>query len=225
MQNKAYIILFKFLTKKYGLFQGSKRFLLKSLDLVYDIIYGTDTLIPIPLEELTIQSDILDSTDYQSTNIWQVKKLFANSLLKNPSEHTFVDVGCGKGKVLLEAAKHGFKKCIGIDFSDDLCRIAQKNSQIFQDGIFCDRIKIIKKDARHYKFDNDENLIFMFNPFGESSLKEVLNNIYNSLAKNPRKLLMIYHTPKYDLCKINNSFVEISNTISNNFKFYSLNTE
>ena len=223
---QGYIYSLDFFTKKYGFFKGLKRFLLKFPDLFYDIINGTDTFFPIPLENLIIKENVVDSTDYQSTNIWQIKKLFVNSFVENPRNHIFLDIGCGKGKVLLEAAKHGFKKCIGIDFSDDLCRIARRNSRVFRNGIYRDKIMIIRKDARNYKFDNGENVLFTFNPFGASSLEIMLNNLYDSFINNPRELLVFCYSSKYDLSKIHDSLTEVkeSNIKIKNGKCYSFIT-
>jgi 2-polyprenyl-3-methyl-5-hydroxy-6-metoxy-1,4-benzoquinol methylase len=45
---------------------------------------------------------------------------------------TFIDIGCGKGRVLLMAAEHGFRKIIGIDFAADLCLTARGNVEQYR---------------------------------------------------------------------------------------------
>ena len=45
----------------------------------------------------------------------------------DPSDFHFVDLGSGKGRALFLAAKAGFSKVIGVEFSADLHFLAQKN--------------------------------------------------------------------------------------------------
>jgi len=45
---------------------------------------------------------------------------------------TFIDIGCGKGRVLLMAAEHGFRKIIGIDFAADLCLTARGTVELYR---------------------------------------------------------------------------------------------
>src|SRR5713101_6823082 len=40
---------------------------------------------------------------------------------------TFVDIGCGKGRILLSALALPFRRIVGVEFSPVLCRIAEKN--------------------------------------------------------------------------------------------------
>ena len=44
----------------------------------------------------------------------------------------FVDYGCGKGRVLMEAADAGFKRVVGVEFSPELCDIARVELGAFQ---------------------------------------------------------------------------------------------
>lgn len=45
---------------------------------------------------------------------------------------TFIDIGCGEGRVLLMAAEHGFRKIIGIDLAADLCLTARGNVERYR---------------------------------------------------------------------------------------------
>jgi SAM-dependent methyltransferase len=56
-------------------------------------------------------------------------------------DFTFVDLGSGKGRVLLMAAPYGFKKIIGVEFMPEWHRVAQEN---------------IRKFAEHSKENPDE---------------------------------------------------------------------
>jgi hypothetical protein len=47
----------------------------------------------------------------------------------DPKEFSFIDMGWGKGRPLIIAARHKFVELIGVDYSRKLCRIAKDNLQ------------------------------------------------------------------------------------------------
>ena len=88
----------------------------------FDIKYKTDT-------QLRIGRSRLIATHYAPSYYSPLKKIF--SLIPNKSKLNFVDIGCGKGKVLLIASLFGFKKISGIDIDNKLLKICKKNIFIF----------------------------------------------------------------------------------------------
>lgn len=52
--------------------------------------------------------------------------------LKIPKGKVLVDIGSGKGRVLLVASEFGFREARGIEFSPKLCAIAKENLEIFK---------------------------------------------------------------------------------------------
>src|SRR5215472_1458160 len=44
------------------------------------------------------------------------------------SSYTFVDLGCGKGRVLLMARELGFGRIIGVEFAPALAKVARRNA-------------------------------------------------------------------------------------------------
>jgi SAM-dependent methyltransferase len=57
---------------------------------------------------------------YQPVNFYTAETLF-ESIDKEDTIGTFLDMGCGKGRVLAMAAAYGFKEIIGVDLSPQLC--------------------------------------------------------------------------------------------------------
>ena len=45
---------------------------------------------------------------------------------------------------------------------------------------------------------NKQDLIFMFNPFGLTVMRRVLENIYKSYSDNPRIITLVYKNPVYN---------------------------
>lgn len=85
--------------------------------------------------------------------------------------HTFIDLGCGKGRALLLAKEYGFKSIIGVEFSPSLARIARKNAASIPE------ITVYTEDASTFVFPRAPLLIFLHNPFGASVLQAVMENI------------------------------------------------
>jgi precorrin-6B methylase 2 len=105
------------------------------------------------------------------------------------SQDVFVDIGCGKGRVLVFVAQTKIKKIIGIEFRKDLAEDAIQNIKKIKNKLL--HIKIINADAA--KCDLREGTIFfMYSPFGESTFKAVIENIKSTYVKNPRSISIVY---------------------------------
>jgi len=109
---------------------------------------------------------------------------------------TFVDIGCGKGRVLALAAEAGITRLVGVDFSPGLCEVAQNNLARFrrQTGLEFE-YQIVTSDAARYEFESDQNIVFLYNPFDATVLTQVIDRLERSLLAAPREALLIYHNP------------------------------
>jgi SAM-dependent methyltransferase len=113
-------------------------------------------------------------------------------------DFTFVDLGSGKGRVLLMASGFPFKRIIGIEFMPDLHRIAQKNiarySSVKQQ---CRQIETLCLDARDFQFPLDPLVVYLFNPFSESTFAQVLENLRRSIELVPRPIYIAYRFTEF----------------------------
>ena len=150
---------------------------------------GEDELIK--LEELGV--DISHSTIYMPVNYYLLEEVF-QQLPASPRNH-FLDMGCGKGRALCVAAHHGFNKVTGIELSKELCKIATENLSLTNQKFPDMQFKVIHNDAFYFEIPDDVDCIFLFNPFDEIIMSAVVNNIFESLQNNPRKLHIIYANP------------------------------
>ena len=104
----------------------------------------------------------------------------------------FVDIGCGKGRTLLLASDYNFKKIIGIEFMDELCRIAKKNIAIYKNKRQkCHDIEIACMDAADYPIPDGNIIFYLYNNFSEKIAATVISGIKASLEKHPRKIYII----------------------------------
>jgi SAM-dependent methyltransferase len=145
---------------------------------------------------------------YQGASYYLLENIFSE-LQKLKAPDGFIDIGSGKGRVLVVAAHYGFKKISGIDFARDLCREAEKNcceiTKKFPSAVW----KVIHANAANFKFENDTNIFFFFNPFKQQVMRQVIINILHSQNKYPRKIFIVYINPQHKHLFDDENFKEI----------------
>ena len=109
---------------------------------------------------------------------------------------TFVDIGSGKGRVLLMASDYPFRRILGIELLPGLHQIAQENiSKYKSDWQKCFAIESVCADAREFVLPTEPLVLYLFSPLPESGLVRFLASLERSLRDHPRPLLLIYHNP------------------------------
>jgi SAM-dependent methyltransferase len=122
---------------------------------------------------------------------------------------TFVDLGSGKGRVLLMAAPYGFKKIIGVEYMPEWHRIAGENIRKFvAEHKINVAIQNLCMDARDFHFPAGPLVVYLFNPFPEPILAAVLERLRQSLLDNPRPLLVAYRYPELETLLKNSEWLE-----------------
>jgi SAM-dependent methyltransferase len=156
----------------------------------WDAKYGTDTDSGVDLQDLTIRHDARRYGErYQASD----PRVLSDSLKYiglDPRGHRFVDLGCGKGRMLIVAAELGFSSCVGVEFADELARAAKQN--VAASGF--KTIGIVQGDAGNYAFPKDPFVLYMFNPFSTPIMARVRDNLlkleranYCIIYKNARE--------------------------------------
>ncbi|MEO7308030.1 MAG: methyltransferase domain-containing protein [Ferruginibacter sp.] len=156
--------------------------------------YGINTTGADELQKLDkLGIDTTHATIYMPVSFLLIEEILQQLPLA-PRNH-FLDIGCGKGRALCIAAHHGFSKVTGLDFSKDLCEIAKANLTLTRQKIPSLEFAVINNDAFYYEIPDSVDCIFMFNPFDDIIMSAVVNNIFESLQNNPRRLYIIYVNP------------------------------
>lgn len=120
-----------------------------------------------------------------------------NAFRKFSESRSIVDLGCGKGRVMVVSAYFGFTHITGIDFAKELCQEAISNmtkTQVLMPEISW---QVINADVVDYAIQPDDAVFFMFNPFVEETLNIFLNKLELSCRLFPRKSYFIYANPQY----------------------------
>ncbi len=180
-----------------GLLRTSQIVSSTARDFLFDWRYGTDTRRWVEAEELDTNSENKShAVHYQATKARPFLKLLRSLAL--PPESVFVDFGSGKGRVLLVAAHHGFKRVVGVEFSPQLCALARQNIATFSKvAVLGSPIEVVEADVTRFGITSDLNVFYLYNPFDPPVLSKVLANLRDSVKAAPRKLWLIYNTPKH----------------------------
>ncbi len=114
-------------------------------------------------------------------------------------DFTFIDLGSGKGRALLMASDYPFKWIIGVEFMPGLHRAAQKNISGFtSDRQQCRQIETVCADARDFQFPSGPLVVYLFNPFSESTFARVLENLRQSIEQAPRPVYVAYRFTEHE---------------------------
>jgi hypothetical protein len=111
-------------------------------------------------------------------------------------DFTFLDLGSGKGRTLLMASNYPFRRIVGIELLHSLHRIAEDNLRLYKgESQQCFALESICADATAFPLPDDPLVIFLFNPFPESGMRQVVANLEQSLRSHPRPAYVLYHNP------------------------------
>lgn len=159
----------------------------------FDRQFGTDTSGRILPDELGIEdSDARDKAILYLPSPPSVTRWMLRNVVADPAGFTFIDLGCGKGRVLLLASQFPFRKVVGVEISAQLCAIARRNADIFTPGRSRAPIEILNADATQVAFPDGDLLIHMYHPFDPALTIRVMEHLGRSLALRPRRVVIAY---------------------------------
>jgi SAM-dependent methyltransferase len=112
-------------------------------------------------------------------------------VVKDFSTSTFIDYGCGAGRIMIIAAEMGFGKVIGIDLSPQLIELCRSNLKQYLQINNTSEIIVLEQDASKYIPPNDANVFYFFLPFSLAVYSRVIKNIKTSIKTNPRTVYVL----------------------------------
>lgn len=164
---------------------------------LYDLIHKTDTqqYRPIKNYKSKNQKALQHAVQYQPAYRTVIKHAFEEALKLIDMPGSFLDIGSGKGKVLIESMRYPFTKIYGVEIEKELCEIAESNiKRVAKDAT---NYEVIHSDIQHFTFPKDLSLVFLFNPFDEVLTKQVFKRLEDFRITTNRKLMVIYVNPLY----------------------------
>jgi predicted RNA methylase len=136
-----------------------------------------------------IVNDATESdSHYYSTIPYHPTLAILHSLSLRSSD-VFVDIGCGKGRVLCCASRFRIREVIGVEMDKALCDIAEYNAKKVHGRKSI--IKTFNVSAEDFNYRTG-TVYYLFNPFGVSTMSRVLTKMERSLRSQSRKLTIVY---------------------------------
>lgn len=153
---------------------------------LFDWQYGVETSKQVERYRLEMKN-ISHAKRYQATIPSRFKKMI-KQIPVGVKQGSFVDFGCGKGRVLLLAKQVGFEKVYGVESDSHLIRLARYNVKKSAYG----NIHLEHRDALDFPIPPDASLFYFYNPFDAVIMEKVIGNILDSLHEHPREAYVIY---------------------------------
>lgn len=134
-----------------------------------------------------------DSSPYEPCGWLPVRKSIKD-LRPEPSD-VFLDLGSGKGQVLLIASLFRFKRVTGVEYDPELAERSRRNIEIAMPRLRTCDVECITADVLKATIDDDVSVVFMFNPFIGQTFRTALDKVFASFDRNPRNLHIVYACP------------------------------
>ena len=139
-----------------------------------------------------------DSEIYVPARPWQVRLALASLSLADAADYTYVDLGSGKGRTLFIAAELPFREVIGVEFSPLLHEQARANIRTYRSRHRrCGPIRSIHINATCFGFPDGPLVLYLFNPFGAETMRQVFDNLAVSLQQHPRHVMVVLLWPRH----------------------------
>lgn len=162
---------------------------------LFDLLHRTDTHVWLPKEQYASRPENFEhGVLYMSSWTREIKRSFhaLRALAGDLGMFTFVDIGCGKGKVVLLwqklLARSGIRQTVyGIDYYPPFIATARENSG----KMFSHPGNFLYADATtlDYSRFGKKLVVYLYNPFGEVILRKVLQRLKNA------DVFVIYNNP------------------------------
>ena len=145
------------------------------------------------LEDLGIGSEGGERGSYQRSHGLALRVGLRNHRFS--PDDVFMDIGSGKGRVVLQAAEYPFKRVRGIELSPELNEVAERNVERNRARFNCQEIKLAVGDVLQLEFPDDVTVVYLYNTVRGDLLRRLVNKIIASVERNPRPLRIIYNNP------------------------------
>ena len=168
-------------------------------DAAFDWRYGLDTRTRVASGQLgpVVGDSHAGGRDYHPTRGRHLRKLWR--FLDLPPGLGFLDVGCGKGLVLLRASQQSFSRVVGVEYAESMLAVAETNRQRFQaaTGRGAD-IELVHADASDWPVPTDIHVVYLFNPFDETVFAGVMDRVHDSHRAQPRDMWVVVNKARFD---------------------------
>jgi hypothetical protein len=161
----------------------------QKMDADFDRRHGVDTAGKVELARPE------ESTFYQGAASSEVYAV-CETLSIDPKQYTFVDIGAGKGRVLMIASLFGFARIEGVEFAKELVAVCRNNLDIFSanNPSLC-APTVLCMDALEYEIPKGPLVIFMNNPFNGKLFESFARRVRTARVGSDAPCFIAYVAP------------------------------
>lgn len=159
---------------------------------MFDRRYGVQTEGVVSPADAGIQQP--HSMEYMPAGVLSLRRIL-------PPRHVgpddvFVDFGSGKGRAVLQAAlAYPFRAVYGVELSESLHAVAERNVATLRDRFRCSDVVLLQGDARSVDLPDTVTVVYLNNPFQGPVFAAVVQRVLDSVDRNPRRLRIVYGNP------------------------------
>jgi hypothetical protein len=164
----------------------------------FDLSKGVETSEIANLEDLTLLGNRRDANRYVPVRPSTAQCILRDLPIRDAAEYVFIDLGSGKGRMLLIAAEHPFREVQGIEFALELHRQAEANIERYRSRKRrCSRVRSLAMNIADYAFPEENLVIYLFNSFGQDVMEQMLKRLQKSLRDHPRDVIIVMLFPDF----------------------------
>ena len=157
-----------------------------------------ETASPVAIGELGGDDDArAHAVEYRPTSGVDAARMVARLPIADVASTHFLDLGCGKGRVVLLARSQPWASVTGVEFSPDLAAAARRNLVTATLPDRARTVRIVEGDARATVWPDGPLAVYLYNPFGREVMAAVAASLAASLAEHPRPCHILYANPQH----------------------------
>lgn len=176
----------------------------RSVDSGFDARFGTDTNRELtPGEAQLPQARRGVATMYLPTMDQDLEEMIRGLAWTDAQlrQATFVDIGSGKGRVVMLAAMRRFREVIGLELSPVLHEVATRNLEVMRSsGLLSSPARVTIGDATELDVPRGPLIAYLYHPFRDPIAAQVMTRLIASLEASPRPAAILYGHPTLQRC-------------------------
>lgn len=161
----------------------------------FDRRWGVDTAAPVAARDLDVVGPSAGPGHrYEATPAPVVGRML-RALDLDPATATFVDVGSGKGAVLLVAGRRRFRAVVGVEHAPSLHAVAEANLRRAAHRLRAGEVHSVLGDAMTFPLPAGPLVVHLCNPFDLAATGRFLDRLHEGAVVEPRPVRVLLQQP------------------------------
>lgn len=171
------------------------RRLARRTPLSFDHVHGVDTQQSLDKTALDIDPDRSPGIEgYEPATIKHLR-LMVEQIPQPLEDWSLVDIGSGKGRVVLFAMALPFRRVVGIELFARLHAIALANLERYRGPRRAGAVDLVCSDAAQAPLPEGDTVVFIYNALRGTLLERLLDHLERTAASSAARRLLIYSNP------------------------------